>query len=180
MTSKSEEITIDLNRCMGHARCHSLAPAVYDLDDDGKSIVIANPVPAELATMPRKAHRRAPNTRSPFATTIDSASPADQNRLTTSKARPTMTTTLIGLRHQSDKLKLDELVTNSYRFIKSTTGARPCSPAATSEAWSSCPTTSRQAEKEVAPGDASLSRLQPPRTITYHPHPFARLERIQR
>jgi ferredoxin len=48
VTSKSEEITIDLNRCMGHARCHSLAPAVYDLDDDGKSIVIVNPVPAEL------------------------------------------------------------------------------------------------------------------------------------
>ncbi|WP_233209509.1 ferredoxin [Mycobacterium sp. ENV421] len=48
MTSKSAEVTVDLNGCMGHARCHSLAPAVYDLDDEGKSVVIVNPVPAEL------------------------------------------------------------------------------------------------------------------------------------
>ncbi|MEM6107554.1 ferredoxin [Mycobacterium sp. 050272] len=48
MTSKSAEVTVDLGRCMGHARCHSLAPAVYELDDEGKSVVILNPVPPEL------------------------------------------------------------------------------------------------------------------------------------
>lgn len=31
-----------------NARCHSLAPAVYGLDDEGKSVVIVNPVPPEL------------------------------------------------------------------------------------------------------------------------------------
>lgn len=48
MTGNSAEVTVDPNRCLGHARCHSLAPAIYDLDDEGKSVVILDPVPPEL------------------------------------------------------------------------------------------------------------------------------------
>lgn len=48
MTGKPAEVIVDLDRCMGHARCHSLAPSVYDLNDEGKSVVITNPVPPEL------------------------------------------------------------------------------------------------------------------------------------
>jgi ferredoxin len=48
VTGKTAVVTVDPNRCLGHARCVSLAPAVYDLDDEGKSVVILDPVPPEL------------------------------------------------------------------------------------------------------------------------------------
>jgi ferredoxin len=41
--------TIDGDRCQGHGRCAMLAPAVFDIDDDGQGAVLVDSVPdAEL------------------------------------------------------------------------------------------------------------------------------------
>jgi ferredoxin len=42
-------VKVDLNVCQGHGVCHMSAPDVFELAaEDGHSIVIADPVPAEL------------------------------------------------------------------------------------------------------------------------------------
>lgn len=41
---------VDLDVCQGHGVCHMSAPTVFELDpEDGHSIVVLDPVPAELA-----------------------------------------------------------------------------------------------------------------------------------
>ena len=40
-------IHIDDDRCTGHGRCYSLAPAVFDADDLGHSVVLLPDVPPE-------------------------------------------------------------------------------------------------------------------------------------
>jgi ferredoxin len=42
-------VSVDINVCQGHGVCHMSEPRVYELDEtDGHSIVIADPVPADL------------------------------------------------------------------------------------------------------------------------------------
>jgi len=42
-------IRVDLDRCQGHSRCYSLAPEVFDVDDDGFAVVLVEgDVPAHL------------------------------------------------------------------------------------------------------------------------------------
>jgi ferredoxin len=42
-------VKVDLNVCQGHGVCHMSAPDVFDLSpEDGHSIVLVDPVPAEL------------------------------------------------------------------------------------------------------------------------------------
>jgi ferredoxin len=42
-------IRVDLDRCQGHSRCYSLAPEVFDVDDEGFAVVLIDgEVPAEL------------------------------------------------------------------------------------------------------------------------------------
>jgi ferredoxin len=42
-------VRVDLDRCQGHSRCYSLAPEVFDVDDDGFAhVIIDGEVPAEL------------------------------------------------------------------------------------------------------------------------------------
>lgn len=41
-------VSIDGDRCVGHGRCYSLAPDVYDADDAGHSIVLIEDVAGEL------------------------------------------------------------------------------------------------------------------------------------
>ena len=42
-------IRVDRERCQGHSRCYSLAPEVFDVDDDGFAFVlIEGDLPAEL------------------------------------------------------------------------------------------------------------------------------------
>ncbi|HEX9506092.1 MAG TPA: ferredoxin [Acidimicrobiia bacterium] len=42
------KVSVDLERCTGHGRCYSLAPEVFEPDDEGHSAVIAPEVPPEL------------------------------------------------------------------------------------------------------------------------------------
>lgn len=41
-------VSVDADRCVGHGRCYSLAPGVFDADDVGHSIVLAEDVSGEL------------------------------------------------------------------------------------------------------------------------------------
>jgi ferredoxin len=49
------KIVLDAQRCTGHGRCYSLAPELFDSDDDGHSVVIAPEVPAGLEAQARLA-----------------------------------------------------------------------------------------------------------------------------
>ena len=40
------KIRVDPVRCTGHGRCYTLAPHVFDADDEGHCVVIAAEVPA--------------------------------------------------------------------------------------------------------------------------------------
>jgi ferredoxin len=42
------KVRIDTTACTGHGRCYSLAPAVFESDDDGYGVVILEDVPPEL------------------------------------------------------------------------------------------------------------------------------------
>jgi ferredoxin len=41
-------IVLDADRCTGHGRCYSLAPELFDSDDEGHSVVVAAEVPEGL------------------------------------------------------------------------------------------------------------------------------------
>jgi ferredoxin len=40
------KITVDHDACSGHARCHAIAPGLYDIDDEGYSTLGELEVPA--------------------------------------------------------------------------------------------------------------------------------------
>jgi ferredoxin len=40
-------IVLDTERCTGHGRCYSLAPHLFDADDEGHSVVLVEVVPPE-------------------------------------------------------------------------------------------------------------------------------------
>ena len=48
------KVTIDTAKCAGHARCNVLAPAVYELDDDGYAKPYDGEVPPELEAQARE------------------------------------------------------------------------------------------------------------------------------
>ena len=42
-------IRVDRERCQGHSRCYSLAPEVFDVDEDGfATVLIEGDLPASL------------------------------------------------------------------------------------------------------------------------------------
>ena len=41
-------IVLDADLCTGHGRCYSLAPELFDSDDEGHSVVVAPEVPEGL------------------------------------------------------------------------------------------------------------------------------------
>ncbi len=41
-------VSLDADRCVGHGRCYTLAPDIFDADDIGHSIVRVEEVSAEL------------------------------------------------------------------------------------------------------------------------------------
>jgi len=47
-------VHVDVEKCTGHARCWSLAPEVYELDDLGSNVTPVKDVPPELAEAARK------------------------------------------------------------------------------------------------------------------------------
>jgi ferredoxin len=42
------QVSVDRDRCTGHAQCNAVAPDVYDLDDDGYCVIPNNDVSAGL------------------------------------------------------------------------------------------------------------------------------------
>jgi ferredoxin len=49
-------LTIDEDRCEGHARCVARAPRIFDVDDDqGRSLLLLDEVPEELEESARSA-----------------------------------------------------------------------------------------------------------------------------
>ena len=53
-------VSVDADRCEGHARCWDICPEVFDLDDEGHAVVIVADVPAELEDKARDAARNCP------------------------------------------------------------------------------------------------------------------------
>ena len=54
-------ITYNREACQGHGRCYSLAPAVFDADDEGYAILLLDgDVPAELEAAARLAADNCP------------------------------------------------------------------------------------------------------------------------
>jgi ferredoxin len=54
------KVIVDDDRCQGHARCWAIGPEVFDLDDEGHSLVLLADVPPELEGKAREAVRNCP------------------------------------------------------------------------------------------------------------------------
>ena len=52
------KVTVDPDRCQGHAQCWEICPEVFGLDEEGHSVVLVGEVPAGLEA---KAGRAAGN-----------------------------------------------------------------------------------------------------------------------
>ena len=54
-------IVLDMEKCQGHGRCYSLAPDVFDSDDEGYAVLkVDGEVPAELEEQARLAMDNCP------------------------------------------------------------------------------------------------------------------------
>ena len=53
-------VSIDADLCAGHGRCYTLAPDVFDSDDDGHGVVGLVDVPPPLHEAARLAARNCP------------------------------------------------------------------------------------------------------------------------
>ena len=42
-------VTVDADRCEGHARCWAVCPEVFDLDDEGHAVVLVDEVQFDIA-----------------------------------------------------------------------------------------------------------------------------------
>lgn len=54
------KITVDPDRCEGHARCWEICPEVFALDDGGYALVMDPEVPPESMTRAREAAENCP------------------------------------------------------------------------------------------------------------------------
>lgn len=54
------KVTVDADRCTGHGRCYSLAPEVFEADDEGHCRLLLSDVPAALAEQARMGARNCP------------------------------------------------------------------------------------------------------------------------
>jgi ferredoxin len=53
-------VTVDADRCEGHARCWGICPEVFELDDEGHAVVVQADVPAALEDKVADAVRNCP------------------------------------------------------------------------------------------------------------------------
>jgi len=53
-------VTVDQDRCQGHARCWEICPDVFSLDEEGHSMISVSEVPARLEADARKAAANCP------------------------------------------------------------------------------------------------------------------------
>ncbi len=60
--SRFVKIVLDAQRCTGHGRCYSLAPELFDSDDEGHSVVLTPDVPEGLESQARLAAENCPET----------------------------------------------------------------------------------------------------------------------
>ena len=49
------KVTVDPDRCQGHARCWDICPEVFELDDEGHAFVSVEVVPTDLEANVQKA-----------------------------------------------------------------------------------------------------------------------------
>jgi ferredoxin len=54
------KVTVDPDQCQGHARCWSICPEVFSLDDEGHALVAVELVPAEHEAKARQAAMNCP------------------------------------------------------------------------------------------------------------------------
>lgn len=54
------KVTVDPDRCQGHARCWELCPEVFSLDEEGHGTVPVSEVPAGLEAQVAKAAGNCP------------------------------------------------------------------------------------------------------------------------
>ncbi|MGI8329431.1 ferredoxin [Actinomadura scrupuli] len=54
------KVTVDPDRCQGHARCWDICPEVFALDDQGHGVVPAPEVPVEFEAKARQAAANCP------------------------------------------------------------------------------------------------------------------------
>jgi ferredoxin len=55
------KITIDRDRCVGSAYCQRIAPAIFDLGDDGVAVVLDGDVTGPRAAAAREAEAECPS-----------------------------------------------------------------------------------------------------------------------
>jgi ferredoxin len=53
-------VAVDADRCVGHGRCYTLAPKVFDADDVGHAVVLAEEVSGDLEAQGADAERNCP------------------------------------------------------------------------------------------------------------------------
>jgi ferredoxin len=53
-------VTVDPDRCQGHARCWDICPEVFSLNDEGNAEVLLPAVPAEFEAQVEKAAANCP------------------------------------------------------------------------------------------------------------------------
>jgi ferredoxin len=53
-------VGVDEDRCVGHGRCYTLAPKVFDADDVGHAVVLAEEVSGESEAQAADAERNCP------------------------------------------------------------------------------------------------------------------------
>lgn len=53
-------LTIDAEKCQGHGRCVLACPELFDLDDDGKVLLLSDEVPEDLEEFARRAVANCP------------------------------------------------------------------------------------------------------------------------
>jgi ferredoxin len=54
------KVTVDPDRCQGHARCWEICPEVFSLNDEGNAEVLLSAVPAGLEAQVEKAVANCP------------------------------------------------------------------------------------------------------------------------
>lgn len=54
------KVSIDPDLCQGHAVCYLVAPKVFDVDEDGRGMVISQEIPEELEADAKVAAHRCP------------------------------------------------------------------------------------------------------------------------
>jgi len=54
------KLSLDSEACMGHGRCYSLAPELFDADDEGHGVLLSPDVPVGRESAARGAQQSCP------------------------------------------------------------------------------------------------------------------------